>query len=504
MSSTVPTDVVEPTVPTTIVVPTLGRPSLHTLLATLRSGHGPRPERIVLVDDTPQGTVRQPGTREVTVLRSGGRGPAAARNLGWRHARTPWVSFLDDDVVPAEDWLARLADDLRAARPDTAGIQGTVEVPLPDDRPPTDWERGTAGLADAHWITADMTYRRCALVRAGGFDERFRRAYREDSDLALRVMATGSRLVKGTRRVSHPVRPADAWVSVRQQAGNADDVLMSRLHGPDWRAVAGAPRGRRNRHLAVTGAALAVAGLGLLGRPRPAGLAAAGWLAGVSELAWARIAPGPRTVGEIHRMLLTSALIPFAATWHTARGIWRHRAVRPWRGLPELVLFDRDGTLVHNVPYNGDPARVMPVPHARRTLDALRSHGVRVGVVTNQSGIGTGRITAGQADAVNNRIEHLLGPFDTWQVCPHGPYEGCGCRKPAPGMVKRACEDLDVDPSRCLMVGDTGADVAAAESAGATGILVPNSATRPEEVAAARQVRRDLAGAVDQILGGTW
>ncbi|HEX6075773.1 MAG TPA: HAD-IIIA family hydrolase [Micromonosporaceae bacterium] len=490
--------------PTTVVVPTVGRRSLYALLAALVTGRGPRPERIVLVDDTPGGKLPTMGLPEVTPLRSGGRGPAAARNVGWRHARTPWVSFLDDDVVPAEDWLARLGDELRTAQPDLAGIQGTVEVPLPTHRPPTDWERTTSGLAASDWITADMTYRRCFLARVGGFDERFPRAYREDSDLALRVMGTGGRLVKGTRRVSHPVRSADAWVSVRQQAGNADDVLMTRLHGPDWRSAAGAPRGRRHRHVAITAAAVAAAGCGALGLPRLAGLAATGWLAGVVELAWARIAPGPRTAPEVRRMLLTSAVIPFAATWHTARGGWRHRAARPWHGLPDLVLFDRDGTLVHNVPYNSDPTRVMPVLGARRALDLLRSRGIRVGVVTNQSGIGTGRITSGQVDAVNARIGYLLGPFDTWQVCPHGPYEGCGCRKPAPGMVKRACADLDVDPSRCVVIGDTAADVAAAEAAGATGILVPNPATRPDEVAAARHVRRDLTGAADRILGGAW
>jgi HAD superfamily hydrolase (TIGR01662 family) len=492
------------TLPTTVVVPTVGRPSLYVLLAALSDGHGPRPEQIILVDDTPHGTLPTPRLTGVTMARSGGRGPAAARNLGWRRCHTPWVSFLDDDVVPDPDWLVRLDTDLRAADSDVAGVQGTVCVPLPDDRPATDWERTTAGLATAHWITADMTYRRSFLSRVGGFDERFPRAYREDADLALRVMSAGGRLVKGTRQVSHPVRAAEDWVSVRQQAGNADDVLMARLHGPDWRVAAEAPSGRRRRHVAITAAALAAAGFGMLGRYRLAGLAAAVWLAGTAEFAWARIAPGPRTSAEVRRMLASSAVIPPAATWHTVRGGMRHRTARPWRGLPDLVLFDRDGTLVHNVPYNGDPERVMPVPTARRALDRLRSRSVRVGVVTNQSGIATGRLTACQVDAVNARIEYLLGPFDTWQVCPHGPYEGCGCRKPAPGMVKRACADLDVDPTRCVVIGDTGSDVAAAEAAGAVGVLVPNPATRPEEVAAARHVRPHLAEVVDRIFGGEW
>jgi HAD superfamily hydrolase (TIGR01662 family) len=58
-----------------------------------------------------------------------------------------------------------------------------------------------------------------------------------------------------------------------------------------------------------------------------------------------------------------------------------------------------------------------------------------VGVVSNQSGIGRGLLTRAQVDAVNARVAELLGPFDTWQLCPHAPEEDCACRKPRPGMV---------------------------------------------------------------------
>ncbi|WP_040337546.1 glycosyltransferase family 2 protein, partial [Candidatus Blastococcus massiliensis] len=222
----------------TVVVPTIGRPSLDVLLDALASPPGPRPAELILVDDRRTGEplrVERPGLPPVRVLRTGGGGPARARNLGWRSARTEWVAFLDDDVVPDADWYRKLADDLSGLPPDVAGSQGRVRVPLPSHRRPTDWERGTAGLATSSWITADLAYRRSALSAVGGFDERFPRAFREDSDLALRVMDTGARLVRGERWITHPVRPADRWISVRVQAGNADDVLMRRLHGPDWR-----------------------------------------------------------------------------------------------------------------------------------------------------------------------------------------------------------------------------------------------------------------------------
>jgi HAD superfamily hydrolase (TIGR01662 family) len=491
----------------TVVVPTIGRPSLDVLLDALAAGVGPRPAELVLVDDRPAGEPLRPdrpGLPPVRVVRTGGGGPARARNLGWRTARTEWIAFLDDDVVPDPDWYERLAADLAELPADVAGSQGRVRVPLPDHRRPTDWERGTAGLATSSWITADLAYRRAALAAVGGFDERFPRAFREDSDLALRVMDTGARLVRGQRWITHPVRPVDRWVSVRVQAGNADDVLMRRLHGPTWRQRADAAVGRRPRHLAVTAAALAAVGLTAARRPRAAALAALGWAAGTAEFAWARIAPGPRDRAEVSTMLATSALIPPLATWHFLRGAVQHRAVTPWRGLPDLVLFDRDGTLVHDVPYNGDPALVRPVDGARAAVDRLRARGVRVGLVTNQSGVGRGLLTRAQVDAVNDRLAELLGPFDTVQVCPHAPEAGCECRKPAPGMVKAACAELDVDPARCVVIGDIGADMDAAAAAGAVGILVPTSVTRREEVTAAARSATTLTAAVDAVLAGTW
>jgi HAD superfamily hydrolase (TIGR01662 family) len=491
----------------TVVVPTIGRPSLEVLLDALAAAPGPRPAEVVLVDDRPAGAPLRPdrpGLPPVRVVRTGGGGPARARNLGWRTARTEWIAFLDDDVVPDPDWYDRLATDLAALPADAAGSQGRVRVPLPAGRRPTDWERGTAGLATSSWITADLAYRRAALAAVGGFDERFPRAFREDSDLALRVMDTGARLTRGERRITHPVRPVDRWVSVRVQAGNADDVLMRRLHGPTWRERADAAVGRRPRHLAVTAAALAAVGLAVARRPRAAALAALGWAAGTAEFGWARIAPGPRTRDEVATMAATSVLIPPLATWHVLRGLVTHRQVPAWRGLPDLVLFDRDGTLVHDVPYNGDPALVRPVDGARAALAALRARGVRVGLVSNQSGVGRGMLTMQQVEAVNARLAELLGPFDTVQVCPHAPGDGCDCRKPAPGMVKAACAGLDVDPARCVVIGDIGADVEAAAAAGAVGILVPTTVTLPGEVIAADRRAATLTDAVEDVLAGDW
>jgi HAD superfamily hydrolase (TIGR01662 family) len=480
-----------------VVVPTVGRSSLTTLLESMVvSGHW-LPDQIVVVDDRPERAAlpEQPGSLagRLVVRRSGGRGPAAARNVGWRAVEpaTDWVVFVDDDVVLGRDWSSALRADLRQP-PEVGGVQARITVPLPSGRRPTDWERLTRGLADAAWITADMAYRRAALVQAGGFDERFPRAFREDADLALRVQRNGWRLVRGSRETAHPVRPTDRWVSVRTQAGNADDVLMRRLHGPHWRRAAHAPAGRRRRHLVVTAAAtIAVS------------VAAALWAGGTGELAWARIAPGPRDGNEVVTMVLTSVVIPPAATWHWLRGYWRHRTAEPWQAAAPVraVLFDRDGTLVHDVPYNGDPGAVRPVDGAVEVVQRLRDHGVRTGVVTNQSGVARGLLTEDDVRRVNARVDDLFGGFDVWAVCPHQEADRCRCRKPAPGMVLDAAARLGVAAGEVVVVGDIGADVRAAQAAGARAVLVPTAQTRPDEIESAPVVARNLADAVRMVLG---
>jgi histidinol-phosphate phosphatase family protein len=164
------------------------------------------------------------------------------------------------------------------------------------------------------------------------------------------------------------------------------------------------------------------------------------------------------------------------------------------------VLFDRDGTLVVDVPYNRDPALVQPMPTALSAVHALRAAGVPVGVVSNQSGVARGLITPDQLATVNARVDEIFGAFDTWQVCPHGVDDGCACRKPRPGLVLAAAEALGVAPGDVVVVGDIGSDMGAAAAAGAHGVLVPTAVTRPEEIRRAPQTAATLAEAVAAIL----
>ena len=491
-----------------VVVPTVGRPSLAVLLAGLAAQPGPRPDLVVVVDDRP-GRDRgdDPCVRAcdraraaglpVRLVRSGGRGPAAARNAGWRRTTSPWVAFVDDDVELPPEWAPALARDLDVPA-DVAASQGRLHVPLPTDRRPTYWERGTAGLSGAQWITADMAYRRPVLEEVGGFDERFPRAFREDADLALRVVATGRRIVRGDRLAVHPVRPAPDLASWRQQRGNADDALMGALHGRDWRRRSASTVGRLPGHVLTTAAATAALGALALGRRRTAVAAGAAWAGLTAEFAGRRIAPGPRDVAEVRRMVLTSVLIPPTALWHRLRGevAVRRRPPAPWPLPVSAVLFDRDGTLVHDVPRNGDPELVELVDGAGGLLDALRARGLRTGLVTNQSGVADGTLTREEVEAVNARVEALLGPFDTVQVSYDAPDVPSRTRKPEPGLVLDAARALGTTPAQCLVVGDIGADVEAALSAGARAVLVPTDVTREEEVDAAPCVVRTLSEVV--------
>lgn len=166
------------------------------------------------------------------------------------------------------------------------------------------------------------------------------------------------------------------------------------------------------------------------------------------------------------------------------------------------MLFDRDGTLVVDVPHNAVPGLVEPVPSARAALALLRAAGVRTAVVTNQSGIAAGLLTRAQVDAVNARAGELLGDLGPFFVCEHGPADGCDCRKPRPGLVLQAAAALGVTPAECAVVGDIGSDVGAALAAGARPVLVPTPVTLRGEVEEAPEVCADLLEAVELLLSG--
>ena len=138
------------------------------------------------------------------------------------------------------------------------------------------------------------------------------------------------------------------------------------------------------------------------------------------------------------------------------------------------VFFDRDGTLMEDAHYCGDPALVRVFSSVSDGLCRLRAAGFRVFVVSNQSGIGRGLITDAQYQAVQAEFLRQVGEglIDASYYCPDAPGTPSICRKPEPGMLLEAASQFDIDLARSYMVGDKAADVECGKRAGTQTILV--------------------------------
>ena len=166
------------------------------------------------------------------------------------------------------------------------------------------------------------------------------------------------------------------------------------------------------------------------------------------------------------------------------------------------VFLDRDGTLMPDVNYCADPEQVHAFAEAAAALTRLKGAGIKLIVVTNQSGIGRGYFSEQQYRAVEAELERQLGPglIDAAYFCPHAPAANCRCRKPAPEMLARAATEHAIDLSRSYMIGDKPIDAQCGRNAGTRTILVQTGQENHARTAAADFVARDLTEAADIIL----
>jgi histidinol-phosphate phosphatase family protein len=143
------------------------------------------------------------------------------------------------------------------------------------------------------------------------------------------------------------------------------------------------------------------------------------------------------------------------------------------------VFVDRDGTLNKDQGYVTSPEQLVIFPGVPKALARLNQLGIRVILVTNQSAIGRGLMTAQDLERIHQKLEDLLrahdGALDAVYYCPHHPKEACACRKPNIAMIQQAAEYFSLDLSRCYVVGDKCSDLEAAHRAGVTGVLVLSS-----------------------------
>lgn len=323
-----------------VVVPTCNRPLLleRCLLALFAQDFAPTDYEIIVVDDAACRLTcqlveclgglnerrngkgpRHPRVRYLPV--TGPHGPAAARNLGWRAAHGPIVAFTDDDCVPTPGWLKA---GMAAFVDGVVGVSGQVIVPLPVR--PTDYEHSSAGLGRSEFVTANCFYRRDALARIGGFDERFTAPWREDSDLFFTLLEQQSRLIHAPAAVVvHPVRPAAWGVSLMQQRKSMFNALLYKKH----------PRLYRQRLQPVTPWHYYTIVIALIGAcvsfacgRRPLALAAATvWAALTGHFCARRLRQTSHDPQHVAEMIITSMLIPPLAVFWRIRGALKFRVV---------------------------------------------------------------------------------------------------------------------------------------------------------------------------------
>jgi histidinol-phosphate phosphatase family protein len=176
------------------------------------------------------------------------------------------------------------------------------------------------------------------------------------------------------------------------------------------------------------------------------------------------------------------------------------------------VFLDRDGTINRNAPagdFVRSPEALELLPGAAGAVSRLNAAGYAVVVISNQSGVARGMMTLGDVRSVNARLEELLAlegaRLDGVYVCPHASSDGCPCRKPRPGLLTRAAEDLGLDLARSWTVGDSARDLEAGRAAGTFVVLVhgdsyPGAREEAETLQPFASVAT-LAEAVDKILG---
>ena len=176
------------------------------------------------------------------------------------------------------------------------------------------------------------------------------------------------------------------------------------------------------------------------------------------------------------------------------------------------IFLDRDGVIIENRDrYVRAWADVAFLPGALAALARLSRAPLAVVIVTNQSAVGRGLLSEAEAESINNRLLEAIraagGRVDASYLCPHIDADGCDCRKPAPGLLRRAAADLDLDLPRSVLIGDALSDLAAGRAAGVGRVaLVRTGRGAAQERLAAGQrldVFDNLAGALAALVPPT-
>ena len=427
----------------TVVIPTVGRPTLTELLLGLARQEGLAAAEVIVVDDRPEPA---PAIEVPTSSPAGSRCASCWAWAGPGGGPQPRGAPRPDPVdrVPrrrrgrAGGWALAPSTISRPRPTGSRACRAGSACPGPkgDDRPTGSARRLVWSGRSGPRPTWPIGPRRCGRGR------RLRRALPAGLPRGRRPGPSRSRGRLAARR-GGAVRPAPgaAGGSVGERPRAARQHRRRADAPPAWGGLA--PVARGPVEVGCPGTGDDAGRSGRAGRPghcaarRVGALGAAAWLGLHRGL---HAAPGRTRTEDAARGRhdgVDERRHPGRSPWPTASPVGGGTAT-PSRGLLPSRRCSSTGTARSSRTCPTTATRSRPADaDARHAVDRLRIKGIRVGVITNQSGVARGLISTDEVRAVNERIDRAIGPFDAWEVCHHGPDDGCECRKPRPGLVAR-------------------------------------------------------------------
>lgn len=317
-----------------VVIPTYQRPALlmRCLHALLSQDFPPEYFEIIVVSDgedaVTSSAISTLPSRRYPEIRSYAlpckSGPAAARNLGWMLANAPLVAFTDDDCIPDYGWLTAMWSAYQAHRGTEIAFSGTTVVPVCAH--PTDYEKNISRLASAEFITANCACSKKALKHVGGFDERFKMAWREDSDLQFKFIDHHIPILRvENARVTHPVRKAPWGVCMREERKGMFNALLYKKF-PHLYKQKIQPHPPWHYYASVAFLAAMVAGF-IAGLPVLTLSGFVAWLLVTAWFAWRRLEATSHSWPHVGEMIVTSALIPVLSLFWKFYGSWKYKVL---------------------------------------------------------------------------------------------------------------------------------------------------------------------------------
>jgi len=315
-----------------VVIPTYNRPQLlqKCLLNIINQSFNKNEYEIIVVSDGPDEITKtkvleykKQGAVDISFLSlPNKKDPAAARNFGWRATNGLLIAVTDDDCLPETNWLKEIWE----AYNNETEIVYTGKLIVPISKHPTDFELNTAKLETGEFVTANCTCTKKALVKVQGFDERFKVAWREDSDLHFKLLENNIPIFKNENAiVIHPVRKANWGISIKEQKKSMFNALLYKKHRllfkqriktkPTWLYY-------RIIVLFITGIILLFCHYYWLSI-----IMLFGWIALTTAFIIKRLRGTSHSFSHITEMVATSFIIPFLSVFWTLVGAIKYRVL---------------------------------------------------------------------------------------------------------------------------------------------------------------------------------